>query len=87
MTPPQQNLANHTRYVPLYHFVLAGLLALNFAHALRKPTLLLHASNTKLNLPAELRGYHFAIYEPDDLKGFDSKLRSSVKRVLQYRRR
>ena len=36
MTPTQQNLANHTRNVPLYHFVLAGLLALNFAHALRK---------------------------------------------------
>jgi len=36
MTAPQQNFANHARNVPLYHFVLSGLLALNFVHALRR---------------------------------------------------
>src|ERR1043166_10244471 len=36
MTASQQNLANHVRNVPLYHFALSGLLALNFVHALRR---------------------------------------------------
>ena len=31
--PPAQNLQNHARYVPLYHFAAAGLVALYFLHA------------------------------------------------------
>src|SRR5438270_9071410 len=31
----EQNLQNHRRLVPLFHFVLAALLALNFIHAAR----------------------------------------------------
>ena len=29
MAQPTQNLANHARYVPLYHFVLGAILAIN----------------------------------------------------------
>ena len=36
MPQPQQDLKNHGRYVPLFHFVLALLLAVNFIHAARK---------------------------------------------------
>jgi hypothetical protein len=35
MTPAPQNLKNHVRYVPLYHFVLVGLVAMNLLHAAR----------------------------------------------------
>lgn len=35
MPPAPQNLKNHARYVPLYHFVLVGLLAMNLLHAAR----------------------------------------------------
>lgn len=34
MPSEPQNLANHTRYVPGYHFVLFGLLVLNFLFSL-----------------------------------------------------
>ena len=36
MSHPQQNLKNHARYVPLFHFLLFGLAAVNFVHAARK---------------------------------------------------
>ena len=36
MSQPQQDIKNHSRYVPLFHFVLALLLAVNFIHAARK---------------------------------------------------
>ncbi len=36
MAKTPQTLANHARYVPMYHFVLGGLLALNFLHATRQ---------------------------------------------------
>jgi len=32
---PKQNLKNHVRYVPMYHFVLGILVVANFVHALR----------------------------------------------------
>lgn len=35
MPEREQNLENHARYVPLFHFVLGGLVALNFYHAIR----------------------------------------------------
>lgn len=35
MTRAPQNLKNHVRYVPLYHFVLVGLVAMNLLHAAR----------------------------------------------------
>jgi hypothetical protein len=34
MPQPKQTLANHARYVPLYHFVCGGLLAAYFVHTL-----------------------------------------------------
>lgn len=36
MPQPQQDLKNHGRYVPLFHFALALLLGVNFVHAARK---------------------------------------------------
>ena len=36
MPQPQQDLKSHSRYVPLFHFVLALLLGVNFIHAARK---------------------------------------------------
>ena len=36
MSQPQQDLKNHGRYVPLFHIVLAVLLAANFVHAARR---------------------------------------------------
>jgi hypothetical protein len=33
---PQQDFKNHSRYVPLFHFVTVGLLAINFVHAARR---------------------------------------------------
>ena len=42
MSEPRQNLANHARLVPLFHFACFGLLAANFVHAclveLNRPT-------------------------------------------------
>ena len=35
MAPAPQNLKNHARYVPLYHFVLVALVAMNLLHAAR----------------------------------------------------
>ena len=35
MSQPQQNLKNHARLVPLFHFVLGGLIVMNFLHAVR----------------------------------------------------
>jgi hypothetical protein len=35
MAQPTQNLKNHARYVPMFHFVLLGLVAGNFLHAAR----------------------------------------------------
>jgi len=34
-TQPTQNLKNHARYVPLFHFVLGTLVLANLVHALR----------------------------------------------------
>ena len=36
MSQPQQDFKNHSRYVPLFHLGLFGLLGINFAHAARK---------------------------------------------------
>ena len=36
MSQPHQDFKNHRRYVPLFHFVTFGLLAINFAHATRR---------------------------------------------------
>ncbi len=35
MPQREQNLANHARYVPMYHFVLGGLVALLLFHAVQ----------------------------------------------------
>ena len=35
MSQPQQDLKSHARYVPLFHFVLAGLIGANCLHAVR----------------------------------------------------
>ena len=35
MAQSEQNLANHARYVPLFHIVLAALVAVYFFHAVR----------------------------------------------------
>jgi hypothetical protein len=35
MAEPEQNLKNHARYVPMFHFVMFALLVANFLHAAR----------------------------------------------------
>jgi hypothetical protein len=36
MPQPQQDLKNHPRFVPLFHFVVFGLIVLNLVHASRR---------------------------------------------------
>jgi nucleoside 2-deoxyribosyltransferase len=41
---------------------------LGFAHALRKPTILLASSESDLPLPEALEGFQYVVYEPSNLR-------------------
>lgn len=42
---------------------------LGFAHALRKPTILLMSSEAIGGLPSDLAGFQYIVYEPGNLRG------------------
>jgi hypothetical protein len=42
---------------------------LGFAHALRKPTILITSSEATGALPSDLAGFQYIVYEPDNLRG------------------
>ncbi len=41
---------------------------LGFAHALRKPTILIASSEATGKLPSDLAGFQYIVYEPDNLR-------------------
>lgn len=53
---------------------------LGFAHALRKPTLLLLSANEVGEMPFDLAGYQMVIYEPNNL----TSLQHQILRFLDY---
>lgn len=53
---------------------------LGFAHALRKPTLLLLSTDEKGDMPFDLAGYQMITYDPKNL----SPLRHQIQRFLDY---
>jgi len=53
---------------------------LGFAHALRKPTLLLVSTEEKGDMPFDLTAYQIIPYDPKDL----SPLRRQIQRFLDY---
>jgi len=42
---------------------------LGFAHALRKPTILITSSESSGALPSDLTGFQYIVYEPGNLRG------------------
>jgi hypothetical protein len=42
---------------------------LGFAHALRKPTILITSSEKSGALPSDLTGFQYIVYEPNNLRG------------------
>jgi len=55
---------------------------LGYAHALRKPTLLLLSTKSTGELPFDLAGYQMAAYDPDDL----TSLRKQILRFSEYQK-
>jgi len=53
---------------------------LGFAHALRKPTILIASSEGTGSLPSDLAGFQYIVYEPSNLRS----LVDHVKRAAQY---
>jgi hypothetical protein len=52
---------------------------LGFAHAMRKPTVLIASAQSKTGLPSNLSGFSFIVYEPDDLEGLADLVQRAVK--------
>ncbi len=55
---------------------------LGIAHALRKPTLLLMSSDANTNLPTDLQGFFYFVYNPKDLSNLSDYVKKSVKKYL-----
>ena len=50
---------------------------LGFAHALRKPTIIL-ASRASSSIPSDLAGFSYLLYDPADLSGLVRELRGWI---------
>lgn len=55
---------------------------LGFAHALRKPTVLIASAKSNAGLPSNLSGFSFIIYEPDDLDGLANLVQRAVRPLV-----
>jgi hypothetical protein len=51
---------------------------LGFAHALRKPTILIASSEGGGALPTDLAGFQYIVYEPDNLRGLVEHVQRSA---------
>lgn len=59
---------------------------LGFAHALRKPTiLLLNSKSEDSELPVDLAGFQYFFYDPADLGRFEDRMKSEIKRTALRR--
>lgn len=52
---------------------------LGFAHALRKPTILLTSSEATGALPSDLAGFQYIVYEPDNLRSLVDHVQRAAK--------
>lgn len=52
---------------------------LGFAHALRKPTILIVSSESGATLPSALAGFQYIIYDPSNLRSLSDHLKSATK--------
>ena len=50
-----------------------------FAHALRKPTILLFNNKTDVHLPSDLAGLQYIVYDPANLRTLADRVKSETK--------
>jgi len=55
---------------------------LGFAHALRKPTILIASSEASGGLPSDLAGFQFIVYDPGNLRGLVEHVRRAAKNFV-----
>jgi hypothetical protein len=56
---------------------------LGFAHALRKPTILIASSEASGSLPSDLAGFQFIVYDPGNLRGLADHVRRAAKAFVR----
>lgn len=55
---------------------------IGFAHALRKPTLILMSTDATATLPSDLVGSQYIVYEPNNLRSLANDLRRATKSLV-----
>ena len=55
---------------------------LGFAHALRKPTILIASSEATGALPSDLTGFQYIVYEPGNLRSLVDDVQRAAKRFV-----
>ena len=54
-----------------------------FANALRKPTFILMSSDATAQLPSDLLGSQYIVYDPDNLRSLSTDLRRATRSLLE----
>jgi hypothetical protein len=52
---------------------------LGFAHALRKPSILISSSEANSSPPSDLAGFQYIVYEPNDLRGLANDVQRAAR--------
>ena len=58
---------------------------LGFAHALRKPTILIASSEGTGALPSDLTGFQYIVYDPGNLRGLVNQVQRAAKAFVARR--